>query len=63
MEDLLAEKTIAVDGLIREGSNRISIDLQNESDTQEVQTLLSDSFPNFVLQENSGTRLEYELSC
>jgi preprotein translocase subunit SecD len=62
MEDLLAEKAIAVDGLNREGSNRISIDLQNESDAEEVQTLLSDAFPNFVLQENSGTRLEYELS-
>ena len=62
MEDLLAEKAIAVDGVSREGSYRISIELQNESDAKEVQTLLSDSFPSFVLQENSGTRLEYELN-
>jgi preprotein translocase subunit SecD len=62
LEDLLEEKAIAVDGVSREGSNRISIDLQNESDAEEVQTLLSDAFPNFVLQEHSGPRLEYELS-
>jgi preprotein translocase subunit SecD len=46
LEDLLAEKDLVVDGLSREGSNGISIDF---------------SFPRFVLQEKSGTRLEYEL--
>src|SRR5210317_2157097 len=46
VEDLLAEKSIAVDGVSREGSNGISIDLQNESDADEVQTLLNDSFPS-----------------
>ena len=62
MEDLLAEKTIAVDGVTREGSNGISIDLQKESDSEEVQTLVADSFPNFISKKSSGTRLEFELS-
>ena len=62
MEDLLAEKSIAVDKVSREGSHGLSIDLQNESDADEVQALVNDSFPSFVSQKNSGTRLEYELS-
>ncbi len=62
IEDLLAEKTISVDNVSREGANGLSIDLQNESDADEVQTLLNDSFPSFVSQKKSGTRLEYELS-
>ncbi len=61
MEDFFAEKTIEVDGVTREGLHHISIDLQNESDAVEVQALLSESFQSFVLQESSGTRLEYEL--
>ncbi len=60
--DLFVEKTIAFDDVSREGSNGLSIALENESDVDEVQTLLSASFPSFVLQNNSGARLEYELS-
>lgn len=62
VEDLFDEKTIAFDDVSREGSNGLSIELQKESDVDEVQALLSASFPSFVLQQNSGTRLEYELS-
>jgi len=61
VEDLLAEKTIAVDDVSREGSSRITIDLQNESDMDEVQTLLDDAFPSFESEGSTGTRLEYEL--
>ena len=62
VEDLLSEKSIAVDGVSREGSTGLSIELQNEADAEEVQALVLDSFPSFVSQKNSGTRLEYELS-
>lgn len=62
VEDLLSEKSIAIDRVSREGSTGLSIDLQNESDADEVQALVLDSFPSFVSQKNSGTRLEYELS-
>ena len=62
VEDLLADKSIAVDGVSREGSTGISIELQDESDADEVQTLISDSAPSFSLQESSGGRLEYALS-
>ncbi|MEX2490336.1 MAG: protein translocase subunit SecD [Nitrospirales bacterium] len=62
MEDLLAEKTIAVDGVTREGSTGVSINLQNESDAEAVQILVAESFSNFVPKKSSGTRLEFELS-
>jgi preprotein translocase subunit SecD len=62
MEDLLAEKSIEVDGVTREGSIGVSIDLQKESDAEEVQILVADSFPSFVSKKSSGTRLEFELS-
>ena len=62
VEDLLAEKSIAAEGVSREGSIGLSIDLENESDADEVQTLVNDSYPSFVLQTHSGARLEYELS-
>jgi preprotein translocase subunit SecD len=62
MEDMLAEKTIVVDGVTREGSNGVSIDLQKESDAETVQTLVGESFPSFVSKKSSGTRLEFELS-
>ena len=61
VEDLLAEKSIAVDDVSREGLSRITIDLQNESDMDEVQTLLDDDFPSFESERSTGTRLEYEL--
>ncbi|MDH5586575.1 MAG: protein translocase subunit SecD [Nitrospirota bacterium] len=62
MEDLLTEKAIAVDGVTRDGGNGISIDLQKESDAEEVRTLVAESFPSFVSTKSSGTRLEFELS-
>ena len=62
VEELLEEKSIEVDSVSREGMKGLSIELQNESDADEVQTLVSDSFSSFISQKNSGTRLEYELS-
>ena len=62
MEDLFAEKAIAVDGVTRDGANGVSIDLQKDSDAEEVHTLVADSFPSFVSKKSSGTRLEFELS-
>ena len=61
VEDLLTEKAIAVDGVNREGLNRLTIDVQKESDLAEVQALLAEAFPSYVSQKSSGTRLEYEL--
>jgi len=61
VEDLLAEQSIAVDGVIREGRSRITIDLQNESDVDEVHTLLADAIPSFESRKSVGTRLEYAL--
>ncbi len=62
IEDLLAEKSIEVKAVSREGAHAISIDLENESDVEEVQSLVNESFPNFLSQKNSGGRLEYALS-
>ncbi len=62
VEDLFAEKSIPVDSVSREGSTRLSIILQSESDADAVQTLMNDSFPSFVSQKNEGDHLEYELS-
>ncbi len=62
IEDLLAEQSIEVKAVSREGSNGVSIDLENESDADEVQSLVSESYPSFLLRENSGGRLEYALS-
>lgn len=61
LEDLLAEKTIAVDDVGREGLSLITIDLQNESDMDEARTLLDEAFPSFESEKSSGTRLEYTL--
>jgi len=61
LEDLLAEKALAVDGVNREGLNRLTIDVQKDSDVAEVQALLDEAFPSFVSEKSSGTRLEYEL--
>ena len=61
VEDLLAEKSIVVDGVSREGMSGITIDLENESDLGEAQTLLNEAFPSFESEKSSGTRLEYAL--
>jgi len=61
IEDLLAEKALAVDGVNRDGLNRLTIDVQKDSDVGEVQALLDEAFPAFVSEKSSGTRLEYEL--
>ncbi len=61
LEDLLAEQTIAVDDVSREGLSLITIDLQNESDMDDAQTLLDEAFPSFESERSSGTRLEYVL--
>ncbi len=61
IEDLLAEKALAVDGVNRDGLNRLTIDVQKDSDVGEVQALLDEAFPSFVSEKSSGTRLEYEL--
>jgi preprotein translocase subunit SecD len=61
VEDLLAEQSITVDGVSREGSNRITIDLENESDVDDVHTLLADAIPSFDSGKSAGTRLEYTL--
>lgn len=61
VDDLVKEKSMAVDAVSREGSNTIVITLQKEEDSKEVRELLDDAFPNFVSQSPSGTRLVYEL--
>lgn len=61
LEDLLAEQTIAVDDVSREGLSLITIDLHNESDMDDAQTLLDEAFPSFESERSSGTRLEYVL--
>ncbi|HBP88539.1 MAG TPA: protein translocase subunit SecD [Nitrospirales bacterium] len=61
VDDLLKEKAIVVDGVRREGSKMIVITLQQEADEEKVRSLLNEAFPNFVSQNPSGTRLEYEL--
>ena len=63
IEDQLAEKSIEVKTVSREGSNGLSIDLENESDADEVQTLVNESYPGFVSQKNSDGLLKYELSA
>jgi len=61
VEELLAEKTIVFDRVEREGQTVMVIDLQNESDGEEVRMLMEDAFPSFEPMKTSGTRLEYEL--
>ena len=61
VEELLAEKTIVFNGVERVGHTVMVVDLQNESDADEVRILLEDNFPSFEPQKTSGTRLEYEL--
>ncbi len=61
VEELLAEKTIVFDRVEREGQTVMVIDLQNESDGEEVRMLIEDAFPSFEPMKTSGTRLEYEL--
>lgn len=61
VEDLLNEKEIAVDSVKREGTHQLVINLQNESDGEQVNQLMDDQYPNFEGQATSGKSLKYEL--
>jgi preprotein translocase subunit SecD len=61
MDDLLKEKEMAIENISREGSNMIAITLHKATDGEAVRKLLNEAFPNFSLQNSSGTRLMYEL--
>ena len=61
VEDLLKDKGILVDGVKREGTRKIVINLQNEGDVEPVNNLMNEQYASFEGQTTSGKALVYEL--
>lgn len=61
IEELLKDKGLTEIGVKREGVERILVTLSNESEAEQVHTLMDDAFSNYVRQKDEGLTLRYEL--
>lgn len=61
IEELLKDKGLMEIGVKREGVERILVTLSNESEAEQVHTLMDDAFSNYVRQKDEGLTLRYEL--
>lgn len=61
LEDLLKEKGIAVDGVKREGTHQLVIDLQQDSDAEAVTKLMDEYYANFEGLTTKGKSLSFSM--